>query len=438
MNSKKKNVLILGAAGRDFHNFNQYFRNNPAYDVKAFTATQIPDIASRKYPAKLAGKLYKKGIPIYPEERLEELIKKLKIDEVFLSYSDISHLDVMHLASRSLASGASFVLLGPEATMIKSKKPVIAVCAVRTGAGKSPTSRAIVDYFHKKYKIVVVRHPMPYGNLEKQEVQRFASYEDLEKHNCTIEEREEYEPHLKKGVVVYAGVDYEKILRQAEEEAQIILWDGGNNDFSFYKPDLYITIADPLRAGHEISYHPGEVNFRIADVIIINKINSATKEQIKTVEENIKKFNNHAKILKAKLVLTTSNKINIRGKKVLVVEDGPTLTHGGMTYGAGYVAAIKNKATIIDAQKYAKGSIRNVYKKYPHLKKILPAMGYGKRQIRELEATINSAKCDVILDGSPVNLSRLIKINKPIVEVEYNLDSPGLWPSLANFERKFL
>src|SRR3989338_7150137 len=329
---KKKNALILGAAGRDFHNFNVYFRNNPLYDVKAFTAAQIPDISGRKYPSKLAGRLYRKGIPIYPEEKMEALIKKLKIDEVFLSYSDLSHLDVMHLASRVLAAGANFSLLGQKDTMLKSKKPVIAVCAVRTGAGKSPTSKKLTKILTKLgLKVVVIRHPMPYGDLVKQEVQRFETLKDLDKHDCTIEDREEYEPHLKNVIVVYAGVDYGKILKSAENECDIILFDGGNNDFSFYKPDLYITVADPLRAGHEISYHPGEVNFRMADVIIINKINSATKDQIKIIEDNIKKFNSSAKVLKAKLILTMSNKINIRNKKVLVVEDGPTLTHGGMT-----------------------------------------------------------------------------------------------------------
>lgn len=436
MAKNKINALILGAAGRDFHNFNVYFRNNPAYDVKAFTAAQIPDIAGRKYPPKLSGRLYKKGISIYPEEQMEELIKKLKIDEVFFSYSDVAHVDVMHLASRAEAAGASFVLLGPHNTMIKSKKPVIAVCAVRTGAGKSPTSQAIVDYFSKKFRIVVIRHPMPYGDLEKQVVQRFAKYEDLAKHNCTIEEREEYEPHLRKGVVVYAGVDYEKILRQAEKEADIILWDGGNNDFPFYKPDLFITVADPLRAGHEMLYYPGETNFRMADVMIINKTNSASSLQIKTVEDNIKKANPKATVIKTKMLVETKG--IVKNKKVLVVEDGPTLTHGGMTYGAGYVAAVNNKAKIIDAKPFAKGTIVDVYKKYTHLKIILPAMGYSKKQIKDLEATINAAKCEIVIDGSPINLAKLVKVNKPIIRVTYRIEEDKIRPILSSFERKFL
>ncbi len=435
---KRKNILILGAAGRDFHNFNVYFRNNPGYDVKAFTATQIPDIAGRKYPAKLSGKFYKKGIPIYPEEKMEELIRKLKIDEVFFSYSDVSHIYVMHLASRSQSAGASFVLLGPDATMIKSKKPVIAVCAVRTGAGKSPTSQAITKYFSKKYKIVVVRHPMPYGDLEKQEVQRFSSYKDLDKHNCTIEEREEYESHIANGIVVYAGVDYEKILRQAEKEADIILFDGGNNDFPFYKPDLHITVADPLRAGHEINYYPGETNFRMADVILINKINSATKEQIATVEENSKIFNKKAKIIRTKMLLDVSGDIDIKGRRAIIVEDGPTLTHGEMNYGAGFVASKNGGAKIIDAKPFAKGTIADVYKKYSRLKTILPAMGYSKRQIKDLENTINSARCDIVINGSPIDISKLIKSNKPIVRVKYRIEENKIKSVLASFERKFL
>ncbi|HLD85453.1 MAG TPA: cyclic 2,3-diphosphoglycerate synthase [archaeon] len=442
---KKINALILGAAGRDFHNFNTFFRNNSLYDVKAFTAAQIPDIAGRKYPRKLAGKFYRNGIPIYQEEKIEYLIKKFKIHQVFFSYSDLSHEQVMHLASRSMAAGATFVLLGPDDTMIKSTKPVIAVCAVRTGAGKSPTSQAIVDYFHKKYRIVVIRHPMPYGDLEKQEVQRFATYEDLEKNHCTIEEREEYEPHLRKGVIVYAGVDYEKILRAAEKEADIILWDGGNNDFSFYKPDLYITIVDPLRAGHEVKYHPGETNLRLADVLIISKVNSATREQIETVMKNIKANNPKARVIKGPIKLDVEG--TVAGKRTLVVEDGPTLTHGGMTYGAGYVAAKRGKAKIVNAMPYAKGSIKGVYKKYPHLKaipgqtpkaSILPAMGYSKAQIRDLEATINAVKCDIVIDGSPVDLGKLVKSNKPIIRVNYRLAAPQLKNMLKKFEKEFL
>ncbi|MFH0949405.1 MAG: cyclic 2,3-diphosphoglycerate synthase [Candidatus Aenigmatarchaeota archaeon] len=435
---KRINTIIMGAAGRDFHNFNMVFRNNKYYKVVAFTATQIPDIAGRRYPSSLSGRLYPKGIPIFEEKLLAQLIKKYKIDYVFFSYSDIAHVDVMHKASLVLANGANFAFLGPNDTMLKSTKPVIAVCAVRTGAGKSQTSRRIVDILRKiGLRVVVIRHPMPYGDLAKQAVQRFASYRDLERQQCTIEEREEYEPHLEKGVIVYAGVDYEKILRKAEKECDIIIFDGGNNDFSFIKADLYITVADPQRAGHEIAYHPGEVNFRCADVLVINKMDSADPKNVKIVIENIKKYNPGAIVVKANSSLIIDKPELIKGRKVLVVEDGPTLTHGGMSFGAGTLAAKKYKATIINAEKYAVGSIKDVYRKYTHLKNILPAMGYSNKQVSELEKTINRSRCDVVVDGSPINLSRLIKVNKPVTNVRYYLDEIGS-PNLETIIRKFL
>ena len=434
---QKKNVIIMGAAGRDFHNFNVFFRNNSNYNVVAFTATQIPDIDERKYPKELSGKLYPHGIPIHPESQLRELIKKFNADVVVLAYSDLNHTDVMHKASLVLAAGADFWLLGPNSTMINSKKPVIAVTAVRTGAGKSPTTRKIVDYL-KGCQIVVIRHPMPYGNLVKQKCQRFAKLKDLDKEKCTIEEREEYEPLIKRGIIVYAGVDYEEIFRRAEREADIIIWDGGNNDFPFVKSDLHICIADPHRPGHEVSYYPGETNLRMASVIIINKIKTAKKEGIKLVEENIKKNNPGAIIVKASLSLTADKPNFIKGKNVLVVEDGPTLTHGQMKYGAGTLAAEKYKAkSIVDAQRHAVGSIKNVYKKYTHLKKILPAMGYSSKQIKELEQTINRSGCDSVIDASPVNLSTLMKITKPIVNVEYEFEEVGR-PTLKEVLGKFV
>jgi len=428
----------MGAAGRDFHNFNVFFRSNRDYEVKCFTAAQIPDIAGRRYPPSLAGRLYPKGIPIYDESEMANLIKKYQIDTVVFSYSDVSHEDVMHKASIALAAGANFLLLGPDATMLQTKKPVIAVCAVRTGAGKSPTSRKIAVILRKKgFRVVVIRHPMPYGDLEKQAVQRFASYEDLEKNKCTIEEREEYEPHIENGIVVYAGVDYEKILRRAEKEADIIIFDGGNNDFSFIRSGLYITILDPQRPGHEIRYHPGEVNFRLADVLIVNKVDSSDPENVKTVLENARKYNPRAIVIKANLVLEVDRPEMIRGKKALVVEDGPTLTHGGMSFGAGLLAAKKHGGIVIDASKYAVGSIKKVYEKYPHVKNILPAMGYSNAQIKELDETINRAACDVVVDGSPVNLSKLIKVNKPVVNVRYELEEIGS-PNLETVIKGFL
>jgi predicted GTPase len=421
-----------------FHNFNVFFRDDEDYEVKCFTAAQIPDIAGRTYPPSLAGRLYPKGIPIYDESGLADLIKKYQIDTVVFSYSDVSHEEVMHKASIALAAGASFMLLGPNDTMLSSNKPVIAVCAVRTGAGKSPASRRIVEILRKLgLRVVVIRHPMPYGDLEKQAVQRFASYEDLGRNKCTIEEREEYEPHIEKGVVVYAGVDYERILRLAEKEADVIVFDGGNNDFSFIKARLYITILDPQRPGHETRYHPGETNLRLADVLIVNKVDSSNPANVKAVMESAAKYNPTATIIKANLAIDVERPDLVKGRSALVIEDGPTLTHGGMSFGAGTLAAKKYGARIIDAERFAAGSIKEVYRKFPHLKNVLPAMGYSAGQIKELEATINKADCEVVVDGSPINLSRLIKVNKPVVNVRYHLEEIGQ-PDLENVIRRFL
>ncbi len=423
---KKKNVIILGAAGRDFHDFNTYYRDNEEYDVKAFTATQIPDIEGRVYPPVLAGKLYPKGIPIKEEKELPKLIREYDIDECVLSYSDLPHEYVMHLASTCLANGADFRLLGPKKMMLKSKKPVIAVCAVRTGCGKSQTSRKIVEWLNKnKIKAVAVRHPMPYGDLAKQAVQRFATYEDMDKNECSIEEMEEYEPYIQRGLVVYAGVDYEKILRQAEKEADVIIWDGGNNDVPFYKPNLHIVVADPHRPGHELRYHPGETNLRMADVIIVNKIDTAKKEDVDTVLKNIKQTNPKAVVIKANSPVKVKNENEVKGKRVVVVEDGPTLTHGEMPYGAGYVAAKNLGCTLVDPRPYAVGSIKKTFEKFRHLKEILPAMGYGKKQMQELQETIEKAKCEAVIIGTPIDLGRHIKINKPSYRVEYNLEEIG-------------
>lgn len=422
----KTKVIIMGAAGRDFHNFNVFFRDNEQYEVVAFTAAQIPGIERRVYPKELAG--YRKDIPIYPEEELATLIKKHDIDQVILAYSDLSHETVMQKASLVLAAGADFRLMGTKSTMLKSKKPVISVCAVRTGAGKSPTSQKLVDLLKEKgLKVVVVRHPMPYGDLRKQECQRFASMEDCIRYECTFEEREEYEPYICCGTIVYSGIDHKKILRAAEKEADIIIWDGGNNDIPFYKPNLHIVIADPHRAGHELTYYPGNVNVRLADVVIVNKVDSARKEDVELVINNVKSLNNKATIIKANSVITADKPESIRGKRALVVEDGPTLTHGGMAFGAGVIAAKKYGAKeIIDPREYAVGSISEVYRQYPHLGAVLPAMGYSEAQVKELEATINAADCDVVVVGTPIDLASLLKLDKPVLRVRYRIEEIDL------------
>ena len=423
----KKKVIIMGAAGRDFHNFNVFFRDNEEYEVVAFTATQIPNIEGRKYPAELAGSLYPNGIDIYPESQLDELIKKFNVDLVVFSYSDVAHEYVMHKASQAMVAGASFMLLGPKQTMVESSKPVIAVCAGRTGSGKSQTTRRVVEILRDLgKKVVVVRHPMPYGDLVAQKVQRFATYDDLDFHKCTIEEREEYEPHIDRGAVVYAGVDYEAILRQAEQEADVVIWDGGNNDFPFYKPDLMITVVDPHRPGHEITYHPGEVNVRMADVVVINKEDTANFEDIEEVRENVRQVNPNAIFVDAASPLFVQDISNIANKRVVVVEDGPTLTHGGMSYGAGYIAAIKyGAAEIVSPKPYAVGTIAETYEKYGQVEEVLPAMGYSEQQIKDLEETLNRVPADVIVSGTPINISRLVKVNKPIVRVMYELEEIG-------------
>jgi len=433
-----KKVIIMGAAGRDFHNFNTYFRDNPNFQVVAFTATQIPDIEGRKYPASLAGKLYPNGIPIYAEEDLDHLIRKHGVTKVYFSYSDVSHEYVMHKASQVQATGASYVLLGPQDTMVKSKKPLLSVCAVRTGCGKSQTSRKVALLLKKKGRsVAVIRHPMPYGDLEKQKVQRFATYEDMAKHECTIEEREEYEPHVKNGIVVYAGVDYEAILREAEAEADIILWDGGNNDFPFYKSDLEIVVVDPHRAGHELLYYPGETNFRRAQVLVINKIDTAPKDGVDKILANIKMINPTATIIRANSPTIVENGERIRGKRVLVIEDGPTVTHGGMAYGAGIVAAQKyGAAKIIDPRPAAGGSIRKTFEKYRHLDKVLPAMGYSETQINELAETIAKIDCDLIISATPIDLNRLITTRQPMLPVGYELEEIGT-PTLEDVLQKF-
>ena len=420
----KERVVIMGAAGRDFHNFNLYFRDNPNYEVVAFTATQIPNIEHRTYPKELSGPLYPQGIPIYPEEELTTLIQKHDVDQVIFAYSDVSHEYVMHKASEVLAAGADFRLLGPKATMLKAGIPVISVCAVRTGSGKSQTSRRVSDILKKMgKKVVVVRHPMAYGDLAKQACQRFANYEDLDRYDCTIEEREEYEPHITRGTVVYAGVDYDEILRHAEAEADIILWDGGNNDLPFYQPDLHIVVADPHRPGHELRYHPGETNLRLAHVVIINKIDTAKEADVALVEENIRKLNPKALVVKANSPIFVEDPGGIKGKRVLVIEDGPTLTHGEMAYGAGVVAARRFGAReIVDPRPYAVGSIRDTYAQYPTTGPVLPAMGYGKEQIKELEATINTTPCDLVLVATPTDLRRVIDIEKPSDRVRYELE----------------
>ena len=420
-------TLIMGAAGRDFHNFNTFFRGNKDYEVVAFTATQIPDIEGRLYPKELAGELYPAGIPIHPESDLEMLIRKHNVEQVVFAYSDLPHAYVMHKASQVNALGADFRLMGTKYTQVKSIKPVVSVCAVRTGSGKSQTTRRVAAVLQQMgYKVAAIRHPMPYGNLVKQEVQRFADYGDLDKHECTIEEREEYEPHIDSGVIIYAGVDYEKILRQAEKEADIILWDGGNNDFSFYVSDYQIVVADPHRPGHEVSYYPGETNTRMADVFVINKVDTADEANVVKVRENIRSVNPTAQIIEAASPLFVDDPAAILGKRVLVVEDGPTLTHGEMAYGAGYVAAVRYGAKeIVDPRPYAVRSIAATYKKYPKTGTILPAMGYGAAQIKDLEATINAADVDLVVIGTPIDLTRVLKINKPYQRVRYELQEIG-------------
>ncbi|MDP2915604.1 MAG: cyclic 2,3-diphosphoglycerate synthase [Candidatus Aminicenantes bacterium] len=433
-----KKVIIMGAAGRDFHNFNTYFRDNPNFQVVAFTATQIPDIAGRKYPAALAGKLYPEGIPIFAEEDLDNLIKKYGVTKVYFSYSDVSHEDVMHKASQVQAAGASFVLLGPQDTMIKSKKPLVSVCAVRTGCGKSQTSRKVSKILKAKgHRVAAIRHPMPYGDLEKQKVQRFATYDDLDKHECTIEEREEYEPYIKNGLIVYAGVDYEAILREAEKEADVILWDGGNNDFPFYRSDLEIVVVDPHRPGHEMLYYPGETNFRRADVLVVNKLNTAPQENVDKIMANIKRINPSAVIIRANSPIIVENGEQIRGKRVLVIEDGPTVTHGGMAFGAGFVAAQQyGAAKIVDPRPAAVGSIKKTFEKYNHLEKVLPAMGYGEAQVKELSETIARTDCDLIVSGTPIDLNRLVKTRQPLLSIGYELEEIGT-PTLEDVLKKF-
>jgi predicted GTPase len=433
-----KTVLILGAAGRDFHNFNVFFRQNLDYQVIAFTATQIPDIAGRRYPAALAGRLYPDGIPIFEEKDLESLIEDYSVDVVVFSYSDISHQNLMHLASRAGAAGADFWLLGPEHSQIASRVPVISVCAVRTGCGKSPVSRLVAAELRKHgRRPVVIRHPMPYGDLAVQAVQRFATREDLDLQQCTIEEREEYEPHICEGTVVYAGVDYEKILHQAEKEADVILWDGGNNDTPFYNSDLEIVVVDPHRAGHELSYYPGEVNLRRADVLVINKVDTAQQHDIETVRQNIRLNNPRASVCEMACRVALKDPQLVRGKRVLVVEDGPTLTHGEMPYGAGVVAARQCGASeLVDPRPYAVGSIRGTYERYQHLTSLLPAMGYSDIQRHELEETIRRTPCDLVIVATPIDLARTIKVERPSLRVTYaveELTRPSLADCLANF-----
>ncbi len=432
-----RNALIMGAAGRDFHNFNTFFRNNPEVRVKAFTATQIPDIAGRKYPKELAGPYYPQGIPIHPETELLDLIKKLSIDDVYFAYSDVPHTYVMGKAADVMKAGANFMLLGPNETMIRSKKPVVSVCAVRTGSGKSQTTRKVSEILRGMgYKVAAIRHPMPYGDLVRQKVQKFTSIADLQKHNCTIEEMEEYEPHIVNGVTVFAGVDYEAILREAEKIADVILWDGGNNDFPFYKSDLEIVVADPHRPGHEVEYFPGEVNFKRADVIVINKIDTADLENVLQVRENIRNLNPKAIVVDGASPLFVKDGDKIRGKRVLVVEDGPTLTHGEMQYGAGVMAAYRyGAADLVDPRPYAVGTIADTYRKYPDIGTLLPAMGYGSKQMKDLEKTINKADCDLVVVATPIDLGRIVSFNKPTVRVTYELQEIGA-PTLADILKK--
>jgi predicted GTPase len=430
---QKKRVLIMGAAGRDFHNFNTVFRGNKDYEVVAFTATQIPDIEGRVYPALLAGELYPEGIPIHDEAQLVQLIQDLDVEEVVFAYSDVPHEYVMHKASQVNALGAHFRLLGAAPTQIKSTKPVVSVCAVRTGCGKSQTTRRVSLILRDMgYKVAAIRHPMPYGDIAKQRVQRYADYSDLDKHECTIEEREEYEPHIDNGIIVYAGVDYEAIVRQAEEEVDIILWDGGNNDLPFYKSDLEIVVADPLRPGHELTFYPGETNVYSADVFVLNKVDTASPDDVILVRENLRNLNPNAVVIEGASPLFVDDPAAIQGKRVLVVEDGPTLTHGGMKYGAGYVAARRfGAAEIVDPRPFAVGSIAETFENYPDTGEILPAMGYGEAQIRDLEATIAAADVDMVILGTPIDLTRVLKIDKPHQRVRYELQEIGV-PTLED------
>lgn len=414
-------VIIMGAAGRDFHNFNVYFRDNPRYRVIGFTAAQIPSIEGRVYPQELSGSLYPEGIPIYPENQLAQLIRDHRVDLVAFSYSDVPHVEVMHKASIAMAEGADFILIGATYTMLRSKKPVIAVCAVRTGSGKSQTTRKVCEILHRlNRKVVVVRHPMPYGDLKAQIVQRFSSYEDFEKHRCTLEEREEYEPLVDLGIVVYAGVDYNQILQAAEQEAEVIVWDGGNNDTPFYFPDVHLVLFDPHRPGHESLYYPGETNMLMADIAIINKVDTAPFANVEQIRKTIQQKVPKAEIVLAQSPVLVSHPELIRGKRVLIVEDGPTLTHGEMAFGAGYIAATQFKAAeMVDPRPYAVGTIQIVYQSYPHMGPILPAMGYSADQLKDLEATINNAPCDLVLFATPIQLSRILSINKPLLRVRY-------------------
>jgi predicted GTPase len=420
-------AIIMGAAGRDFHNFNVYFRDNPVYHVVAFTATQIPNIERRRYPPELAGSMYPEGIPIYPEAELTGLIGRHQVEQVIFAYSDVPHEYVMHRASQTLAAGADFRLMGTRSTMLESSKPVVSVCAVRTGCGKSQTTRYVCDLFQQMGKrVVVVRHPMPYGDLAAQAVQRFATYGDLDRHKCTIEEREEYEPHIDRGVVVYAGVDYGRILQQAEAETDVVVWDGGNNDLPFYRPNLHIVLVDPHRAGHELCYHPGEANLRAADVVVVNKVDTADAEGITRVRQSVYKVNPRAAIVEAASPIFVDDPDAIRGKRVLAIEDGPTLTHGEMTYGAGVVAARRfGAAELVDPRPYAVRSIAAMFEKYPHIDSLLPAMGYGDKQIADLEETVNRTECDLVLAATPIDLRRLINVRHPMDRVRYELQVIG-------------
>lgn len=422
MSTRPTRVIIMGAAGRDFHNFNVFFRHNPAYEVVAFTAAQIPNIEGRTYPPALAGPRYPQGIPIYPESELVRLIRELSVDEVVFAYSDVPHTYVMNRASTVLAAGADFRLMGPNSTMVQARVPVVAVTAVRTGAGKSQTTRRVAEVLTREgLRVAVVRHPMPYGRLEQQAVQRFASYEDLDRHNCTIEEREEYEPHIDRGNVVYAGVDYGAILDRAQAEADVVVWDGGNNDFPFYRPDLHIAVFDPHRADHERTYHPGETNARMAHVAVINKVDTAPAEAVAAVRRSIAELNPDATIIEAESPITVDQGEMLAGRRALIIEDGPTLTHGEMRYGAGVIAARRYGATLVDPRPYAVGSIRETFRRYPHLENVLPAMGYGDEQIRELEQTIRNAPADVVVIGTPIDLRRIVTLDKPAVRVRYEL-----------------